>query len=87
MLKCNCGCWNATQSAGYRKSNADGCIYTKTVQKKNSQINFVILGVYVDDIIQVSNNTALLKTEKAALCKRFEIVDQGDIRYLLEPGK
>ena len=87
-LKQSARCWNATldqylKSAGYRKSNADGCIYIKTVQETNGQINFVILGVYVDDIVQVSNNTDLLKAEKAALCKKFEMVDQGDIRYLL----
>ena len=43
----------------------------------------MILGVYVDDIVPVSNNATLLKAEKAGLCKRFEMVDQGEIRYLL----
>ena len=87
-LKQSARCWNATldqylQSAGYRKSEADGCIYTKTVRETNGHINFVILGVYVDDIVPVSNNATLLKAEKTGLCKRFEMVDQGEIRYLL----
>ena len=43
----------------------------------------MFLGVYVDDIIPVSNDFALLKEEKAALCKRFEMIDQGEIHYLL----
>ena len=66
------------KSVGYHKSNADGCIYVKSVKEANDRIRFVILGVYVHDIIPVSNNPALLKAEKAALCERFEMVDQGE---------
>ena len=68
---------------GYHKSNADGCIYVKSVKEPNGHISFVILGVYVDDIIPVSNNPPLLKAEKAALCERFEMTDLGEIHYLL----
>ena len=55
----------------------------KTVKEANGRISFVILGVYVDCIIPVSINPALLKAEKAALCERFEMIDQGKIHYLL----
>ena len=87
-LKQSARCWNTTldeylKSVGYHKSNADGCIYVKSVKEANDRISFVILGVYVDDIIPVSNNPVLLKAEKAALCERFEMVDQGEIHYLL----
>ena len=87
-LKQSARCWNTTlgeylKSVGYRKSNADGCIYVKSMKDVNGHISFVILGVYVDDIIPVSNDTALLKAEKAALCERFEMLDQGEIHYLL----
>ena len=87
-LKQSARCWNTTldeylKSVGYRKGNADGCIYVKSMKVVNGHISFVILGVYVDDIIPVSNDTALLKAEKAALCERFEMVDQGEIHYLL----
>ena len=87
-LKQSARCWNITldeylKSVGYHKSNADGCIYVKSVKEANDRISFVILGVYVDDIIPVSNNPVLLKAEKAALCERFEMVDQGEIHYLL----
>ena len=87
-LKQSARCWNTTldeylKSVGYRKSNADECIYVKSMKDVNGHISFVILGVYVDDIIPVSNDTALLKAEKAALCERFEMVDQGEIHYLL----
>ena len=55
----------------------------KSVKEASGCIRFVILGEYVDDIIPVSNNPALLKAEKAALCERFEMIDQGEIQYLL----
>ena len=87
-LKQSARCWNTTldeylKSVGYHKSNADGCIYLKSMKEANGRISFVILGVYVDDIIPVSNNPALLKAEKGALCERFEMIDQGEIHYLL----
>ena len=87
-LKQSARCWNTTldeylKSVGYHKNNADGCIYVKSVKEANGRISFVILGVYVDDIIPFSNNPALLKAEKAALCERFEMIDQGEIHHLL----
>ena len=71
------------KSVGYCKSTADECIYVKSVKEANGHISFVILGVYVDDIIPVSNDPAMLKAEKAVLCERFEMIDQGEIYYLL----
>ena len=53
------------------------------MKEANNRISFVILGVCVDDIIPVSNNPVLLKAEKAALCERFEMIDQGEIHYIL----
>ena len=87
-LKQSSRCWNSTldeylKSVGYHKSSADGCIYVKSVKEADGHISFVILGVYVDDIIPVSSDPALLKAEKAALCERFEMIDQGEIHYLL----
>ena len=89
-LKQSARCWNTNldeylKSVGYLKSNADGCIYMISVKEANGHISFVILGVYmyVDDIIPVANNPALLKAEKAPFSERFEMIDQGDIHYLL----
>ena len=87
-LKQSARCWNSTldeylKSVGYSKSKADECIYVKSVKEANGHISFVILGVYVDDIIPVSNDPAMLKVEKAALCERFEMIDHGEICYLL----
>ena len=88
-LKQSARCWNSTldeylKSVGYSKSKADECIYVKSLKEANGHISFVILGVYVDDIIPVSNDPAMLKVEKAALCERFEMIDHGEICYLRE---
>ena len=46
-------------------------------------ISFVILAVYVDDIIPVSNDVKMLKAEKESLCREFEKVDLGEINFIL----
>ena len=57
-LKQSARCWNATlheflRSREYSQSPADECLYIKTVRQDDGQISFVIMGVYVDDIIPV----------------------------------
>ena len=71
-LKQSARCWNTTldehlKSAGYCTSKADECIYVKSVKEANCRISFVVLSVYVDDIIPVSNDPAMLTADKAAL--------------------
>ena len=46
-------------------------------------ISFVILAVYVNDIIPVSNDVKMIKAEKESLCKEFEMVDLGEIHFIL----
>ena len=87
-LKQSARCWNQTldsflRANGYRKSGADTCIYVKSERKPNGFISFVILAVYVDDIIPVSNDVDMLNAEKESLCREFEMVDQGEIHFVL----
>ena len=87
-LKQSARCWNATldkylQSRGYHPNDADECVYTKTIKQDDGRISFIVLGVYVDDIIPISNDLKLLAVEKAALCNRFDMVDNGEISYCL----
>ena len=82
-LKQAAKCWNETLDKhlienGYTRAGADSCLYLKI---KNG--SFVIMGVYVDDFIPVSNDTELMIAEKAALSKRFDLVDNGNIEYFL----
>ena len=71
------------KSSGYRKSNADGCIYIKLIKRPDGPISFVILAVYFNDIIPVSNDISMLNAEKESLCRRFEMVDKGETHHVL----
>ena len=82
-LKQAARCWNETLDkhlidSGFVKASADSCIYVKIVDQ-----SFVIMAVYVDDVIPVSNDPSFLAAEKAALCQRFEMVDNGPVEYFL----
>ena len=82
-LKQAARCWNATidkylVDSGYVKCSGDACIYLKFKDDK-----FVIMGVYVDDVIPVSNDTEFMISEKRAICEEFEMVDNGEIDYFL----
>ena len=50
---------------------------------KSGKIDFVIIALYVDDILLSSNNTEMLKKEKLALAKRFKVKDFGELHYVL----
>ena len=87
-LKQSARCWNQTLNNflianGYQRNGADNCIYVKSEKKIDGFISFVILAVYVDDIIPVSNDVNMLKVEKESLCQEFEMTDQGEIHFIL----
>ena len=69
-LKQAARCWNAAivsflKDNGYKCSTADSCLYTKSEKKADGQVNFVIIGLYVDDILIVSNSNAMINAEKS----------------------
>lgn len=51
--------------------------------KHNGEIDFVIIALYVVDILLFSNNSEMLKREKLALARRFDVEDLGELRYVL----
>ena len=53
------------------------------MKKDDGEISFVILSVYVDDLMPISNDIEMLKVEKACLCEKFEMVDQGEVHSIL----
>ena len=80
--------WNETldtllMTNGYRKGNADSCIYVKSIKNEDGFISFVILAVYVENIIPFSNDIDMLSAEKKLLCKHFEMTDQGETHSIL----
>ena len=55
----------------------------KSVNRQDGEIDFVIIALYVDDILLFSNNTEMLKREKLALARRFDVEDLGELHYVL----
>ena len=81
-------CWNIEidtflKQSGYKQSAADSCLYTKVQPRKDGESSFIILALYVDDILISSNDSQMLEVEKKSLSRRFEMEDLGDAKYCL----
>ena len=87
-LKQAARCWNAAidtflKGNGYKCSTADSCLYIKSIKEDNGKFKFVIIALYLDDILIVSNNNEMLNAEKKLLGQKFDMVDQGKLHYIL----
>ena len=87
-LKQEARCWNLEidaflQSNGYTKCSSVGCIYIKSHKQEHGQMDFVILSLWVDDILLFSNNMTMMREEKKQLHERFVVLDQGEVHYAL----
>nr|GEV40859.1 putative zinc finger, CCHC-type [Tanacetum cinerariifolium] len=60
------------------KNQVDQCIYLKM-----SGRNFIILVLYVDDILLASNNIDLLHESKRFLSRNFDMKDLGEASYVI----
>ena len=56
----------------------DHCVYVKSSKNK-----FVILSLYVDDILLAENDKEYLLTVKAWLSSNFQMKDMGETAYIL----
>ena len=56
----------------------DHCVYVK-----RSKGSFIILSLYVDDILLIENNKEFIKTIKEWLSSTFEIKDMGEASFVL----
>jgi Reverse transcriptase (RNA-dependent DNA polymerase) len=54
------------------------------VYVKRSKNKFVILSLYVDDMLLVSNNKEYVQTIKELLSSNFDMKDMGEATYILE---
>ena len=65
-------------SFGFKKNTDDQCIYQKISESK-----FIILVLYVDDILLASNDIGLLHETKRFLSNNFEMKDHGKASFVL----
>ena len=65
-------------SQGFRENELDDCIYIKF-----SGTKFILLVLYVDDILLASSCSQLLQSTKRMLGERFDMKDLGEAHYVL----
>ena len=75
--------WNikfhqAIQRDGFTMMEEDHCVYLK-----RSSGGFVILSLYVDDILIARNSKEMIDTTKKWLSSNFEMKDMGEARHVL----
>jgi ATP-binding cassette subfamily B (MDR/TAP) protein 1 len=63
----------------FKRSYVDHTIYFKRVQENS----YVIIALYVDDLILAFNDLILLKETTDNFLKKFETVNLGENRYYL----
>eukprot|EP00794_Sanderia_malayensis_P003564 gene3564-biopygen3051 len=76
-------CWFTTMDTflkekGYEQSKSDNCLYIKRVGEE-----FIIISLFVDDLLLACNSVQMLEKEKKELQKRFCMKDLGEVHYLL----
>ena len=70
------------KKSGYIQNTADPCIYYRVQEVEGKSITMLI-GVYVDDTILMSNDNKTLLEEKKRIGERFEMEDRGEVHFVL----
>ena len=65
-------------SYGFVENTVDRCIYMKVSESK-----FIILVLYIDDILLAANDVGLLHNIKEVLFKNFKMKDMGEASYVI----
>ncbi|KAK4388273.1 Retrovirus-related Pol polyprotein from transposon TNT 1-94 [Sesamum angolense] len=68
----------AITSIGFTMIEEDHCVYVKRSVK-----NFLILSLYVDDILLAGNNMEMIVATQKWLSSTFEMKDMGEAEYIL----
>ncbi|GMI85508.1 cysteine-rich RLK (RECEPTOR-like protein kinase) 8 [Hibiscus trionum] len=67
------------EEQGYKKTTSDHCVFIKRL----SGDNFIILLLYVDDMLIVGRNTSRIDKLKQELSKSFAMKDLGPAKQIL----
>ena len=59
-------------SNGFRINECDKCVYVKGIPKE-----YIIVCLYVDDMLTFSSNNAIMNTTKKLLTNKFEMKHMG----------
>ena len=64
---------------GYKKTSSDHCVFVQ----KFTDNDFIILLLYVDDMLIVGKNTFKIDELKKELCNSFSMKDFGHVNQIL----
>ena len=70
---------NSMLSNGFKINECDKCVYFKYIQN-----GYVIVCLYVDDMLIMGSNLEIVKTTKQMLSSRFDMKDLGIADVILE---
>ena len=76
--------WYSRINAYFEKHGFQKCPYEHTLYiKYHGQEDFIIVSLYVDDLIFTGNNLNLLNEFRASMKKEFEMTDLGELHHFL----
>lgn len=67
------------QEMGFEKDASEQTLFTKV----NKQGSYLIISLYVDDLIYTGNDEVMMKEFKESMMKEFEMSDMGKMKYFL----
>ena len=76
--QCNVKFHQTILKNGFTMMEEDHCVYLKL-----SNNNFIIVSLYVDDILIAGNSKEMIDTTKRWLSSNFEMKDMGEANYVL----
>jgi hypothetical protein len=65
-------------ASGFTALDADHCIY-----RSENDFSYIIISLYVDDLLLFANNLRALTAFKSALSTRFDMKDLGEAKFIL----
>jgi hypothetical protein len=76
--------WNARIDGYLHQNGFTKCPYEHAVyMKKNHRGEFLIICLYVDDLLYTGNNSEMFKEFKQSMFREFEMMDNGLMSYFL----
>ena len=80
-LKQSSRCWNQRfttylQELGFERCESDYCVFVK-------KDPLILIAVYVDDLVLITENSLQMQQLKSDLIKEFEMIDMGPLHYIL----
>ncbi|CAL2260415.1 unnamed protein product [Prunus armeniaca] len=76
--------WYSCINSYFEKNGLQKCPYKHTLYiKNNSQGSFMIVSLYVDDLIFTGNNLDMLNEFKLSMMREFEMTDLGELHHFL----